>query len=53
MEEIRRSKNVILFIDELHTIWGAVRRKYDDASNLSSRPQPCEMQFIGATTLNE
>ena len=55
MDEIKRSKSVILFIDELHTIVGAgAAEGAMDASNIfkpgASRG---ELQCIGATTLNE
>ena len=55
MDEIRRAKNVIIFIDELHTIVGAgAAEGAMDASNIFkpalSRGQ---LQCIGATTLAE
>jgi ATP-dependent Clp protease ATP-binding subunit ClpC len=55
MDEIRRAKNVIIFIDELHTIVGAgAAEGAMDASNIF-KPSLSrgELQCIGATTLSE
>src|SRR3989339_688184 len=56
MEEIRHSKNnIILFIDELHTVIGAgAAEGAIDASNmLKPALSRGELQCIGATTLDE
>ena len=55
MDEIRREGNVILFIDELHTIVGAGSAEGSmDASNIIKPAlSRGELQAIGATTLNE
>ncbi|MCM8793665.1 MAG: ATP-dependent Clp protease ATP-binding subunit, partial [Candidatus Omnitrophica bacterium] len=55
MDEIKRSENVILFIDELHTLVGAGGAEGAiDASNiLKPALARGELQCIGATTLDE
>ncbi|HEX9780411.1 MAG TPA: ATP-dependent Clp protease ATP-binding subunit [bacterium] len=55
MDEIRRSENVILFVDELHTLVGAGSAEGAiDASNiLKPALSRGEIQCIGATTLDE
>ncbi|MBM7555117.1 ATP-dependent protease ATP-binding subunit ClpC [Thalassobacillus pellis] len=55
MEEIRQANNIILFIDELHTLIGAGGAEGAiDASNIL-KPSLArgELQCIGATTLDE
>jgi ATP-dependent Clp protease ATP-binding subunit ClpC len=55
LDEVRKAGNVILFIDEMHTIIGAgAAEGAIDASNiLKPALARGEIQVIGATTLNE
>ena len=55
MEEIKKSGDVILFIDELHTIVGAgsAEGAVDAANIIKPALGRGEIQVIGATTLNE
>jgi ATP-dependent Clp protease ATP-binding subunit ClpC len=55
MDEIKKSGNILLFIDELHTIVGAgAAEGAIDASNiLKPSLSRGELQCIGATTLDE
>ena len=55
MDEIRRVKNVILFVDELHSLVGAggAEGAMDAANILKPALSRGELQVVGATTLNE
>jgi ATP-dependent Clp protease ATP-binding subunit ClpC len=55
LDEIRQSREVILFIDELHTLVGAgaAEGAIDAANILKPALARGEIQCIGATTLNE
>jgi ATP-dependent Clp protease ATP-binding subunit ClpC len=55
MDEIRKTKNVLLFLDEMHTIVGAgsAEGTMDAANIIKPALSRGELQCIGATTLNE
>jgi ATP-dependent Clp protease ATP-binding subunit ClpC len=55
MKEIRRADNIIMFIDELHTIVGAgaAEGAVDAANMLKPALARGELQCIGATTMDE
>lgn len=55
IEEVTQKKNMILFIDELHTIVGAgaAEGALDAANILKPELARGELQLIGATTLDE
>jgi len=55
VDEIRREKNIILFLDELHTIVGAggAEGAMDAANIIKPALARGELQCIGATTLTE
>ena len=55
MDEIKRSENIIVFIDELHTLVGAggAEGAIDAANILKPALSRGEIQCVGATTLDE
>ena len=55
MQEVQKNGNIILFIDELHTIVGAgsAEGAVDAANIIKPALGRGEIQIIGATTLNE
>ena len=53
MNELSRNPHIILFIDEIHTIVGAVVLVHDAANMLKPALARGEIQCIGATTLDE
>jgi len=55
MKEIKSERNIVLFIDEIHTIVGAggAEGAIDASSMLKPALSRREMQCIGATTLSE
>jgi len=55
MEDVRKNPNIILFIDEIHTIIGAgaAEGAIDAANIIKPALARGEMQVIGATTISE
>ncbi|MEL7568521.1 MAG: ATP-dependent Clp protease ATP-binding subunit, partial [Dehalobacterium sp.] len=55
MDEVRQAENVILFIDEMHTLIGAgaAEGAMDAANILKPALSRGELQCVGATTLDE
>ena len=55
LDDVKKDKNIILFIDEVHTIVGAgaAEGAMDAANILKPLLARGELQIIGATTLNE
>ena len=55
LDEVKKAKNIILFIDEVHTIVGAgaAEGAIDAANILKPLLARGEIQLIGATTLNK
>ena len=55
MDEIKKEKNIILFLDELHTIVGAgsAEGTMDAANIIKPALSRGELQCVGATTLKE
>ncbi len=55
MEEVKKAKNIILFIDEVHTIIGAgsAEGSADAANILKPSLARGDLQIIGATTISE
>lgn len=55
IDEVKKSKNLILFIDEIHTVIGAGSAEGTlDAAHMLKQPlSQGELQIIGATTIDE
>lgn len=55
LEEVMKSRNIVLFIDEIHTIIGAgaAEGAVDAANILKPQLARGELQLIGATTIDE
>ncbi len=55
MDEVKKNKNIILFIDEMHTLVGAgaAEGALDAANILKPELARGDLQVIGATTLDE
>ncbi len=55
LDEIKKQGNIIIFIDEIHTIIGAgaAEGAVDAANILKPSLARCEIQVIGATTIDE